>query len=104
MLFSSTAGVKDPVGALRRERAHNRLNVRMVLHSPCGGCSSVGSSARLWFWKSWVQAPPAAPKSLTSLHYRKAGSGNPEKFPRFGKTAPSLVESTPNQVASVAPY
>jgi hypothetical protein len=26
-----------------------------------GGCSSVGSSARLWFWMSWVQIPPAAP-------------------------------------------
>ena len=29
-----------------------------------GGCSSVGSSARLWFWMSWVQIPPAAPVVL----------------------------------------
>ena len=29
-----------------------------------GGCSSVGSSARLWFWMSWVQIPPAAPDPL----------------------------------------
>src|ERR1035438_7632414 len=34
---------------------------------PCGGCSSVGSSARLWFWKSWVQAPPAAPNKIFNL-------------------------------------
>lgn len=26
-----------------------------------GARSSVGSSARLWFWMSWVQIPPRAP-------------------------------------------
>jgi hypothetical protein len=53
-------------------------------------------------WEDYIQNA-SRPKTYT-FFYRKAGSGNPEKFPRFGKTVPSLVESTPNQVASVAPY
>src|ERR1700735_5829318 len=35
-----------------------RWDAKIIKH---GGCSSVGSSARLWFWMSWVQIPPAAP-------------------------------------------
>jgi hypothetical protein len=35
--------------------------INWVSDSVYGGCSSVGSSARLWFWMSWVQIPPAAP-------------------------------------------
>jgi hypothetical protein len=41
-----------------------RPNAKLEAH---GGCSSVGSSARLWFWMSWVQIPPAAPAYVPPL-------------------------------------
>lgn len=48
----------------RRKTAKNHAMLRWCCSTgstPCGGCSSVGSSARLWFWMSRVQIPPAAP-------------------------------------------
>src|SRR5580693_4063875 len=41
----------------------------------CGGCSSVGSSARLWFWMSRVQIPPAAPIPRDWLLFYRRESG-----------------------------
>ena len=47
--------------ASHRCRSYQPHVAARMLKSLCyGGCSSVGSSARLWFWMSWVQIPPAA--------------------------------------------
>src|SRR6266436_6289416 len=52
-------------------------------HASHGGCSSVGSSARLWFWMSWVQIPPAAPdKSRT---HKSANAAEPHPDPRHAE-------------------
>lgn len=57
-----------------------------------------------WEERRWITCTAMANPATRPKFYRKAGSGDPEKFVRFGKTVASFVESTPNQVARVAPY
>ena len=59
----AAGGGHRAAAATAESRMLNYVTALRETRSACGGCSSVGSSARLWFWMSRVQIPPAAPNS-----------------------------------------
>jgi hypothetical protein len=74
-----------------------------------GGCSSVGSSARLWFWMSWVQIPPAAPnqEQVSHDHHFAAraarGSQAPLLSPSKGLSTVELVREALDRILAEVP-
>jgi hypothetical protein len=84
--FLGLGSGSTPTGSTRL--GHARDVTITGIHRSHGGCSSAGSSARLWFWMSWVRIPSAAPKPdsvppLASVHTRSITRSCAAGFARF---------------------